>query len=717
MKRSRKSVALGSAVLVLAGFVNLFAESVYNVQPQKYVSDAQSEGVGENILAFPNTSSAMMVNPSATAVIYQTRLSLMNVTYPQNVNYRAATMQFPTRYGNFGGGVSLLSYSDDVVYTIAGKATALSNSGDMTVVLNYALPLQRNIPYPEEYGSVGINIKYMHTSMGDYATNGVGVDVGGSYRIPFVNNLSGGLVCRNLGSSMKFANDQISLASSIETGLRYDIPSLGNSAFFAGVGRDITNNVSLLSGGIAVSPVFPFTFRVGWKDSGTLIGSGFRGGIGLDFGTVSLAYAYAPYSRESGMVHYAGIDVGFGGIGNENKAYDHYLRYYFGRAKDKYDRRDFIGARQELEDILSVYPGNDIAKEYLEKIGRDLDDIEQMREVEINRWLRRATVALSEKDYVKAFQSYNAALKLDSENVDAIEGLNKLQQIATALREDAERKDNDDQFLPLLNEAVGYYQRGEYITAKEKFQELLSADPENAEAKKFISDIDAQLAKVTAIQINNLFLKGMDLFNKGDNREAMKYFSAVAIAAPDRLDAQDYLAKCQNLLKQEEEKLSSEAATKRQNKVKEEVDSSFQRAVKLYNGGEYEEAIKAFAASREIAARYQFDRYVEESKNYITQSKNAIAEKHFKIGFKYAQNNKLESAAYEYRKALEYNPENGSAKTELDQISAKLAQDYYEQGMKSFSGGDMEKAKELFKKSLYYKPDKVESLRALERIK
>jgi tetratricopeptide (TPR) repeat protein len=152
-------------------------------------------------------------------------------------------------------------------------------------------------------------------------------------------------------------------------------------------------------------------------------------------------------------------------------------------------------------------------------------------------------------------------------------------------------------------------------------------------------------------------------------------------------------------------------------KVQEAVVSSFQKSVKLFEAGNYEEALRSFARSREIAVQNSFEHYAEESRNYIAQTKNAISEKHYKIGFDYAQKNKIESAAYEYRKALEYNPENVSAKTELGAISTKLAQDYYEQGMSMFSKGDPVKAREYFKKSLYYQPDKIESLRALERIK
>lgn len=690
----------------------------FQLQPQRMIADVRSEGVGECILEMPNSPAGLFVNPGATSVIYRPKVSLMDVSFPENVRYRAGGVGFAAKYGNISAMISNLNYGDVKNYTVGTKTYSLGSSGDVNAAVNYSLLLRRELPYPEEYGSAGISVKYLRSTVGDLHDDNIALDIGGSYNIPAVNNLSAGLVYRNVGTSAKFINDTFPLISEVEVGIRYDIPSLGGLHLLADGGRNLTEGLNTVAVGVGVAPVFPFTFRAGWRDNGQPSGSGFRGGVGLDAGAISINYAFAPYIRgQQGAMHYIDLDVSFGGIADEKRAYDYYLKQHFAVARNKYERKDYIGARQELEDILSVYPDDQLSKEYLEKIGQALDDIEQIRDVEINRWLRRAVVATSEKDYIRAQRCYNHILKIEPGNVEAQEGQAKLDRIIGEAKKVNSRKENYEKLVVMFNDALALYQRGEYVVAKEKFQAFLEIDPDNEQAKKYVQEIDTQMAKVTAIQINNLFIKGMGFYNMGDYREAMKYFSAVAIASPDRLDAQDYLAKCQNILKQEEEKLNSAEVVQRQEKIKEEVESAFARAVKLYDAGSFEEALKAFAKSREVAARYDNDKYVEESRSYIAQTKNAISEKHFKMGFDYAQRNKIESAAYEYRKALEYNADNTSARVELDQISGRLAQDYYEEGMNYFSKGNAEKAKELFKKSLYYKPEKIESLRALERIR
>jgi tetratricopeptide (TPR) repeat protein len=416
-------------------------------------------------------------------------------------------------------------------------------------------------------------------------------------------------------------------------------------------------------------------------------------------------------------MHRIGIDIAFGGISNPRIAYDHYLNYYFERARDKYEHRDYIAARQELEDILTVYPDHLLSKEYLEKIGQSLDVIEQQQEVKIDRLLRKAMVAFSENNLAKASRYYRLVLRMDPENATAIEGLGNIEEFVQSFKENDQQKGNKTEIEQRFEEAEALYRKGEYVQAREKFEELIAVAPDNLQAHKYLEEINSQLAKITALQINDLYLKGVDFFNKGDFREAMKYFSAVSIAAPERLDAQGYLVECQNNIKQEEEKKNSREIAQKQDKIREEVSSAYNVALQLYENGNYEEAVKAFARSKELAVQYDFDKYVEDSRKYISASKNAIAEKHFKQGFEYAQKNKIESAAYEYRKSLENNPDHASAKAELERISNTLSQQYYEQGMNVFARGETEKAKELFKKSLYYKPDKLESLRALERIR
>jgi tetratricopeptide (TPR) repeat protein len=163
--------------------------------------------------------------------------------------------------------------------------------------------------------------------------------------------------------------------------------------------------------------------------------------------------------------------------------------------------------------------------------------------------------------------------------------------------------------------------------------------------------------------------------------------------------------------------VNSEKIASRKQEQKGEVESVFQKGMQLYNKGSYAEAAKYFTKSRALAEKNNYAKYIDESENLISMCRTALAERHYRVGHQYFRENRYESAAYEFRKTLEYNTDHADARAEMSRVSEYLAGKYYEEGMSTFTQGDLDKAKELFKKSLFYKPDKAESLRALERIK
>lgn len=703
-----------SAVLTSS---NIYPANTYVAEPMKTYSEPRSMAMGESILALSESPSSMITNPAALEILFMSKLSFTETSLAGGTKYRFAGMCVPMFFGNLGLGMSFQNYAEDNKISIDGKEYSLSNSGDITIFLNYAFPVERVIPVTKKYGICGISLKYVHSDLADESTDGFSLDIGGIYDIPAVRGLKTSLVYRNVASEIRLAKSNETIFSDINLAFRYDLTSIvENSIVVADFTRNIADNAFAYSAGVSIIPIYPLTIRFGWKETGLSFGSGPRVGAGIDFANFSLNYAVSPY-RDSSLIHQFGIDIGFGSIGKPQTAYEHYLQYHFEKARDAYERRDYVSARRQLEDILSVYPGHQLSKEYLEKIGQALDEMEQRKEIEINRWLRKATVLMSQNNLLKAKNYYERVLDINPENEDALSGLKEIENMVESFKKEDLRRQNKDIIIQKFNEALGLYQKGDYVVAKEKFKEIQAIDPENTEVIRYLNEIDGQLAKVNAFQINELYIKGMTLFEQGNYREAHKYFQAVLTAAPHRIDAQNYVLECQNIIEDEEKKKSLETDALEQKKIIDELASLYDIAMKYYENSDYENALKAFTISKKTAGKYNNEEYVNYSEEYIGLCKNALAEKHYKLGFEYAQRNKMETAAYEYRKAIEYNPEYSSARSELDAISDKLAQQYYEDGMNAFASGDLGKAKVLFKKSLFYKPDKAESQRALERIR
>ena len=246
---------------------------------------------------------------------------------------------------------------------------------------------------------------------------------------------------------------------------------------------------------------------------------------------------------------------------------------------------------------------------------------------------------------------------------------------------------------------------------------MLDIDSENALANEKIVNIDNQLAKVASDKATEIYNQGMKYYKDGDYDEAIKYFEAVIVAAPHRLDVQELIDKAQKNIQEiaEAERLSE--LEQEQNKVKDQLYEAYDAGLKSYERGKLEQAVKHFRKARDIAEKYEFEEYYKNAKNYISKISANLSEKFYKQGFAAFRKNNFEESATLYKKALEYNPGNTSAKFELNRVSEQVAQSFYERGMAAYSKNEMEKAREYFKKALYFKPDKIEAQRALDRVR
>jgi tetratricopeptide (TPR) repeat protein len=682
----------------------------------RFNPDPPSAAMGDNIMSLSNTASALFTNPAAMADVLQPKLSFSSLLLNEGMNFSFAGIAYPTRHGTFGGGVARLNYGDINAYDMNGNASSVSASADTQFILSYAVSFKKDMPVTEEMCSIGVAFKMLNSALADYSASGMAIDFGGTYQLPFCYGLSIGAVYRNMGSSLKYVQKSYALPSSLSAGLRYERPELGNLAVAGDVTTASGGSSAAYSMGVSASPVYPLTVQLGWRDEDDALSSGLRGGIGLDFNDFSLHYTLIPF-KDYSVIQNVGLDISFGSILQPKYAYDHYLRYHYEQAKQNYKKKDFIIARQQLEEILSMYPDHQASKELLEKIGEAIDAQEQQKTSELSKWLRKADVALSKNNIVSARRYYGYVLGVDPENREANDGVKRIDVLVEKSQRQRAINENRNKLVRLWDDATAYYRKGEYVNAKEKFQNLLAIDPDNAKARQFMDEIDGKLQKISALQINELYLQGKQFYDAGNYREAMRYFGAVVTADHSRADAQDYYNLCQSVLNAESRTAGSARALQQQGKAKEELEAAYNRAVNCYENGDYDESLKLFGKCRDLAQKNGQEKYAENARHYITTIKGLLAEHNYKVGYDYFQKNKLEQAAAKYRKALEYNPDYVSAKTELDRISDTLAQQLYEQGMKEFANGNQDKAKELFKKSLTYKSDKPEALRALERIR
>lgn len=651
--------------------------------------DPFAVAMGGGCTALNGRPSILLNNPASIAAVYQHDLFINHAIFASEINSFGAGFALPLRNGVLALSRARLDYEAPGSFyeNSAAAAYALSVGGE------------------KNYGALGVNFKYEGIKLANYNDESLSADLGAIYNIPFVRGASSAVVYKNIGAAP--------LMRSTVLGLAYSNLELVNAVVAFDAYLPSEGDISY-SGGVTIYPVPMLRISAGWKETDSSGDWGPRAGAGFDFGGFEVNYSLSSYN-ETTSVHSISITISLDTVFSPWAASDYSLRRHMQRAGEFYLAKNYIQARHELENIISLYPDYIPAHELLGKVGQVT--IGNQYKQDVSRFIARADDAFTRNDLLSARRYYNMVIALDPENMAAKSGSEKVRDAILEMQQAKVREENRGDINKIWKEAILLYTRGEYINSKEKFLEIIAIDPKHKPTQEYIVEIDNQLAKITAAQVNEMFSAGAELYKNGKYNEAIRYFEAVVIAAPHRLDAEDFIARCRQMLKEGEEKLEQERLAKRQERMKNEVETSNNRAVQYLSGGDYVLALEWFKKTEDIASRYEFKQYYEEAHKQIDVIKVVLADKHYRLGFDFYQKNRFESAFSEYRKSLQYNPENVSVKVELDRLARTLSQQYYEQGMSFYTQGQIDKAKEYIEKSLSYKPDKEESLRALERMK
>lgn len=716
---SKKTFKLILLLIFLTGRISYIfgvGSGLTSANSLNIIPDPKTSAMGGGSVAdVSGLPSSAFNNPASLLGLERAKLSFSNAALFEGLRYNFISFALLTTYGNLGGSISHLNYGDFRGYDASFNRINVPESYDVTLLMTYAFPLKTTVPILREYGAVGLNLKLMQNKLSNYSQEAVAIDLGGIYNVSDIDGLSLGFCYKNLGSGMKFVRNSYSLPASFNFGLSYRDPSAKNIQFVL----DYMNpdqgepNYSL---GISLSPAYFLTLRAGLRQANNSMFSDFRGGIGFEFGEFSLDYAFTPAKYVSG-IHNVGINLAIGRILKIDKASDYYLDKHFRAAQEYYIKKDYITARQKFEEILSTYPDHTPSNEYLEKISAAMEEMEQQKERNIKRWLRKGNESLEKKDYIFAKVFFDKVLNFEPENGVARAGLENVERKLLEVKQEKTRQQNRAKINSLWKMGIYYYLKGDFVKSKDRFYDILAIDPDNENAKRYIVEVDNQLTRIAASELGELYTQATELYKAENYEEAIKYFEAVTVAAPQRMDARDFVEQCRQKIEERKQKEEARKLVILQENAANEMESVYNKALNNYESGNYETSLKYFLKSEELATQFQFEKYLGSIKDYISIIKINLAEQYYKKGFGDFKNNRFESAAVKYKKAIEYNPEHESAKFELERISKDLAQKYYEEGMAYFSRSEMQKAREMFQRSLQYQPDKDESLRALEKAK
>jgi len=684
--------------------------------------DIASASMGHTALAF-GTPMLFFYNPSANFAVFDRTVS-GSFFQTRDTGGIVLSYVMPTNVGIFGVGVGHAFLDNNTLRNAGFRYRANS------LHLNFVYPLVSTVPVTTTMGGVGISAKIFNIHAFDDSSIAAVFDLGITYSLSrFVRGLWGGAAFRNIGSNISLAGQTFESPSNFSLFSRYEFNDTHNSA----INLDIIKSLNSSSLGVAlggeISPVYPLTIRAGYRDFGNNVNAGPTAGFSINLNALSLGYAFSLVQSGSQSLHLIGLNVSLGRIANERRAYEHFLGVHFDQARASFRAGDYIASRAHFENILAIYPDHAPSQGYLRRIAQAMESLDRSFAVKIERLLRRADVASLRNDFVRARRYYSLVLSADPENQQALFGIEDIDARVDAVRQEQAFLQREAEISSIWNRAMGYFNSGRFIFARQQFEQVLAIDPHHRPARDYIARANEQIGITVAYNAEELFQQAMAYYNRADFDRAARFFDTAFLTDPSRLDARDMAILAARAAQTEniDENLdihfvpfymqNEDVPLTTTQQIAMQMNSAFADAQDLFNAGDYNNALAAFVRLREMSVRNSFFDLNTRIRQYTTRSRNAISDRLFNEAVILSrQQNNPDEAFVLLTRALEYNSENVGARRERETVAQTLAQRYYDEGIQYFTRGNIARARESMLRSLELNPNKPEARRALDRI-
>jgi hypothetical protein len=274
---------------------------------------ARPAGMGEAFTGVADDIHTLYYNPAGLSRLEHPELTAMHMQWFQNIDYEYAAFAYPTKsHGTWAFSISNL-HTDDIQRRTEDTDAAIDEFGssDSAYTLGYAYPLNKRL-------SLGGSAKFIRQTLDSASANAYAMDGGVTYDMDWKDLRLGGSV-QNIGTETKFLNDSDPLPLTFR---------LGASA------RPFTKDLLLSSDlimprdhdiGFALGGEYRKTIRrsiiakirSGYRTDTDVSGlSGVAAGGGLEFGRVSLDFAWVPFGDLGNSYRYS-LHVKFGPADDE----------------------------------------------------------------------------------------------------------------------------------------------------------------------------------------------------------------------------------------------------------------------------------------------------------------------------------------------------------------------------------------------------------------
>jgi len=246
-----------------------------------------------------------------------------------------------------------------------------------------------------------------------------------------------------------------------------------------------------------------------------------------------------------------------------------------------------------------------------------------------------------------------------------------------------------------------YYKKGDLISARAMFEEIIALNPDHQEAKDYINTIEQRFEEV----VDSIFVRGVSYYEQTNYPKALDDMRKVLTLNPQHQEAKEYVTLIENKLR-ELEKIKLELKRKQEEKRKRRKISTYlKRGLTYYERKQWARAINSFNEVLALAPGHK------------------IALEHIVICY-YAQGltlhkeGKLLEALRMFNSVLRLYPEHEEAQEKILRINEdckEKAEEYNRKGLVEYAKGNLKEAIEAWENALRFHPDLETAQKNLER--
>lgn len=256
---------------------------------------ARAAAMGEAFVASADDATAIFWNPSGTSWMKTKQVHFTHTRWIQGITHNVASVSCPVGHSNIGLGL-VLNHIDGFEYREIASEEPMGtfSSQDFIASINYSRRVS-------EQFSMGLNVKYIHEKIYTEYADGYLADLGARYR-PFPD-LYVALSVQNLGVTSEMDTERINSPEITRAGMLYHLPFsfLQDNVNLALDYINISDGDSHIHMGTEFKPFSVLCIRLGYQTG--YKDRAFSGGFGLQFGQISLDYAYVPFGHDLGQSH------------------------------------------------------------------------------------------------------------------------------------------------------------------------------------------------------------------------------------------------------------------------------------------------------------------------------------------------------------------------------------------------------------------------------